>query len=406
MRERLLVLVLALGAFALFYTLMFPKPAPAQSALAAPLSSESGPNGYLAVWRWLQQQQVPTLSFRYRFDRLREQLPGTGHLLITTMPHRLPMRGAEFAQLNLWIDQGNTLLIMAGLDDTPAWEGLADDAFMQHLTRATQLRVKEVGRPQALPVLSPARVELQPLGSHPLLEGVGRISTVSELPASRFQADASDGAAVLDLAARADTHESALWLRRKGAGQVILCAFATPFTNEEVSRADNAKLLANIVGWSRSARGVVAFDDAHQGATALYDPAAFFGDPRLHRTLAWIVLLWLAFVLGPQRLRAAQSYWRPVAETAYVDAGGRYFNAMVEPRDASRRLMENFFGWLGQRLKVEDRGRIWEWLDRQASVTSAQREQLHELYTRIYSGDMVDLARLQNLLAQLTRSLQ
>ena len=39
-------------------------------------------------------------------------------------------------------------------------------------------------------------------------------------------------------------------------------------------------------------------DDAHQGLVSFYDPDKFFGDSRLHRTLLWLLGLWLVFVLG------------------------------------------------------------------------------------------------------------
>ena len=62
-----------------------------------------------------------------------------------------------------------------------------------------------------------------------------------------------------------------------------------------------------IVRSSLGANGRVIIDDAHQGLVSFYDPDKFFGDSRLHRTLLWLVGLWLVFVLGPRRLRGATS---------------------------------------------------------------------------------------------------
>jgi hypothetical protein len=45
----------------------------ADSALqpdSLPWSTDSGQDGQLAVWRWLQAEHVPVLSLRQRYDRL------------------------------------------------------------------------------------------------------------------------------------------------------------------------------------------------------------------------------------------------------------------------------------------------------------------------------------------------
>src|ERR1700724_1611346 len=96
-------------------------------------------------------------------------------------------------------------------------------------------------------------------------------------------------------------------------------------------------------GSRRADWGRVIVDDAHQGLVSFYDPERFFGDPRLHRTLLWVLFLWLVFVLGPQRLRAVPDRWRRVDETALIEASGRFYTQAVDPLDAQRALFRNFF---------------------------------------------------------------
>src|SRR5581483_2723245 len=135
------------------------------------------------------------------------------------------------------------------------------------------------------------------------------------------------------------------------------------------------RLLANIVAWSRGPRGAVIFDDAHQGLTAYYDANAFFIDPRLHHTLGWLLLLWLAFVLGSQPLRALRREWQPIDESAYVEAAARYLAAVVHPAEAGQALIEDFLGSLRARLRSAAAAdsapgasgeAIWPWLAAQA----------------------------------------
>jgi hypothetical protein len=251
-------------------------------------------------------------------------------------------------------------------------------------------------------LLGPAVIAFMPRGAHPLLSEVRNLRAVSDLPASRWRAQPDDGVIPLTLAQRSDNFDPVLWLIREGQGQIIVCALASTFANREIALANNARLLSNIIGWSRAPQGSVIFDDAHQGLVDFYDPQAFFNDPRLHRTLWWIVLLWLAFVLGPLRLGSAYSPWRPVDECALIEASGRFYSAAVAPLDAARRLLENFFNGLRRRLGLPENGEpLWDWLDAQALVSSRERTQLQSMFVRVNAGERVDLTRLHNLLSEL-----
>lgn len=408
MRERLLVLALAAGALGLFYLLVFPKPSAPSETIVLPLSSEGGPDGYLAAWRWLEEQHVPAVSLRYRYDRLpRLAAQPTGNLLLATLPQRIPARAAELADLEHWIERGNTLLLMAALDDTPLWTAGSDPLFSERVKRMTGLGFTALKQPaEHLASRAAGRLDLAPRGMHPLLAGVGRITALSPLPLDRWQASPGNELVPLELAERTDNGDPAMWLERRGAGQIILLGVGSAFSNAALALSDNARLLANIIGRSLGPDGAVIFDDEHQGLTAIYDGKAFFADPRLHHTLAWIVVLWLAFVLGSLPLRAAQRAWQPLDECAYVEASARYFAAVVRPSDAAKRLIEDFLRGLRERMSLAAESSEWRWLDTQTRVSPAQRSALQARYASACAGERVDLARLQNLLAQLRRSVE
>jgi hypothetical protein len=425
MKERLLMLALAAGALAAFYVLFFPKPVREPIERVLPLSNESGSEGYLAVWRWLGEQDIPAMSLRHRYDRLPSLLaqPG-GNLLLVTMPQRVPMRAAELADLMAWVERGNTLLIMTALCDQPLWSLGADPLLSERLQRITGLDFTPVQRkrPQTFVDVAQAlvrdRLEVRPRGAHPLLADVSHITALSALPTRRWQVRAGTDS-TLALATLGEERDPALFLLRRGAGQIILSTVGSPFSNAAVALTDNARLLTNIIAWSRRPGGAVIFDDAHQGATAYYDGSAFFADARLHRTLGWIVLVWLAFVLGALPLRAAQNPWQPLDEAAYVEASARYFAAVVPPHEVAQRLIEDFLHELEERLKLghdpslvrrsaqrTSGASVWEWLETQAAVSPAQRLTLHDFYTSACAGKRVDLVRLLNQLAILRRNLE
>jgi Domain of unknown function (DUF4350) len=418
-KQRAVTLVLALAALALFYALLFPRPIAMLQPASSPLTTDSGDDGLLAVWRWLQAESIPVISLRSRYDRLESVAgadtgAGGGNVLISVIPHRLAARAQEWQPLSHWIEQGNTLVVMAALDDTPRWTLGSESDVLNALQSATHLKfqVQPVPRDkksQAQQVrdglsalLGPAIIPIIPLGTHPLTAEVHNLRAESELPAARWRLQSSDGVLPLALAQRADNLDPVLWISRHGQGQVIVFAVASAFANRQIALANNARLLSNIISWSRAPAGRVLFDDAHQGLVDFYDPQAFYRDPRLHRTLLWSVLLWLAFVLGPVRLPSAYSPWRPVDETALMDASGRFFSAAVAPLEAARRLFENFFDQLRHRLAWPENGEpLWDWLDAQASFSERERMLLHDFYARVYAGERVDLARLHNLLSEL-----
>jgi hypothetical protein len=416
MKERLTTLLLAAAALLLFYIFLFPKPAGSAATVSQPLSTDTGVDGQMAIWRWLQAEKIPVSSLRYRYDHLwpAGAAAGGGNVLITVMPHQLLIRKDEWRPLNRWIDSGNTLLVLAALDDTPNWSLGSAGGFLDELKQLTQISFverKDEGAKQSDAdrlqtklngLLGNPDIELVPTGQHALLSGIRSVRGTSDLPASRWNAIAVAPTIPVQLLQRSDSGAQALLLVRRGKGQIIVSTLASPFSNREIDQADNAQLLSNIIGWSRSDQGTVIFDDDHQGLTEYYDPRAFFADPRLHHTLVWIVLLWLVFVLGPLPLRHAHSPWQPVDDTALIEASGRFYSSAVTPVDAAHRMFENFFNGLRHKLNLPENGApLWDWLKSQSIIRDDERAQLHNLYSKIYASERIELKLLHNLLSNL-----
>jgi len=206
--------------------------------------------------------------------------------------------------------------------------------------------------------------------------------------------------------AQAASGAGAVWIRRQGKGQVITLAVAGLFSNRDIGSADNAKLLSNIIAWSLQPGGSIIFDDMHQGAVGYYDAKAFYADPRLHRTLLWLVLLWLVFVLGSQRLRVSPPSGRAADVTAFVNASGEFLASSVTAAAAGDRILKNFFDSMRRRGELAhdtpaDDAAGWLWLSSQASVSTQEVIELREAQRRIRRGRRFDLMRLQNLISQL-----
>lgn len=414
MKQRAATLLLAIGALVVFYALFFPKPGALQNSAPLPLSTESGPDGLAGVRQWLLLAHIPVQSLRERYEQLdRGATAASGNVLITSLPQRLPMNTPEAAALAHWVERGNTLLVLAALEDTPRWAAGGGPQVIAELARMTRfdfsLRPSE--RADSLrSLLGPTTLIVQPRGRHPLLSGVHEVEDVSALPAPRWSGVPLPGGGALAIgerrAARADQRDPLVWVAPRSAGQEIVCAFAAAFSNAQLARADNARLLANIIAWSRAPTGRVIFDDAHQGLVDFYDPQAFFADPRLHATLWWILLLWFVWALGSQTLRSQQEVFRAVDETALIEASGHFYSARVATPEAARRLLANFFDEIHRRLRqAQDGSAPWEWLAAQSAVAPAALAALRECAAHLAAGERVSLWRVQNLLAQIRRSI-
>jgi Domain of unknown function (DUF4350) len=415
-RDRLITLGLAACALALFWILLFPKPRGGPAA-PPPLTTGSDLEGYSAAARWLAAAGVPTLTLHKRFDQLTDRsisAQPSGNLLIATLPFDVVPETQELAALNAWVDSGNTLLLLAALDDTPLWSAGADD-FLPELTKITAIGFKPVqssatdslGKVKAglVDVMTPGgrAIELHPSGHIGLLAGVRHLATLTPLPSEQWQVKALDADPVLELARRADSADPVLWVKSYGGGAIIVSAYASLITNAAIGKADNARLLSNLIAWSLQPGGRVIFDDAHQGAMDEYDAAKFFADPRLHATLLWLLALWLAWVVAAQPLRAAAPHAGRLDESAMLRATAGFFASVLRPVASAQWLLDEFFDRLRRRHGLlSTAGPPWDWLGSHAGIGRGMLAELRELYARTQAGQRISLARLQQLLSQIS----
>jgi hypothetical protein len=170
------------------------------------------------------------------------------------------------------------------------------------------------------------------------------------------------------------------------------------FANGQLAKADNGRLLANIVSSSLGRNGRVIFDDMHQGATDLYDAKAFFGDPRFISTLIFMVGFWLLYLIGrssrlaPAR-EAVSSYY--AADLARAMAG--FFVRRLGAVTVERQLFVFFFNDIRSRFGLPTNGQpVWSILSGMSRVSADDINQLRMRYERTAARkpDLVSLARL------------
>ncbi|HYJ40751.1 MAG TPA: DUF4350 domain-containing protein [Steroidobacteraceae bacterium] len=452
MRERGVAFLLALAALAAFYGLWL-RPSPSfdpDANIARPTTAERRGNGYAGLYEWLQRSGVEVRSLRERYGALSDlDLSPRGNLLILSLPAVEVFHSDELSALDRWVRRGNTLLINAALLDQPDWaarrsagavveiESLTAIEFETPRARETRLddtplaqRVREADaraakhkdgdededsedefdaeRGKLLEV--PDKITLTATGPHVLLEGVKTLELVTDYSAEDWSLRMPYDNFVLTLA-RTAGGEGALFEQRVGEGRVLLSAGGSLFTNRALGNADNARLLANIVSARMSPNGVVLFDDLRQGLSASYDPARFYEDARLYKTMFIVLGLWLVWVLGSTRLRAPPVELHDPSEAELVRHAGGLIARTVTPSRTAVRLFELFFARVDRAVrraggKAPERGDQWQWLERHGAILPQELDQMKAWYADAHSARKLPIIELQNLLDHLESRLK
>jgi hypothetical protein len=463
MRERGIAFLLALAALVAFYGLWL-RPAPSfdpDANIARPTSAERRGNGYAGLYEWLQRSGVEVRSLRERYSALPDlNIPPRGNLLVLSLPAVEVFHSDELSALDRWVRRGNTLLITAALLDQPDWaarrsggavveiesltgiefetrkgrEHRLDDTPLAQRVREADARAAkkkkngekdedaeeegenedydtdEFGNKMGNLLEVPGKIALTTTGPHVLLDGVKSLGLVTDYAGQEWSLRMPYDNFVLTLARNAGG-EGALFEQRVGEGRILLSAGGSLFTNRALGNADNAHLFANIVSARMSRDGVVLFDDLRQGLSASYDPARFYEDPRLFKTVFIVLGLWLVWVLGSTRLRAPPILTHDPSEAELVVRAGGLIARTVSPDKTALRLFDLFFAGVARAARragggAIERGEQWQWLERHGAILPQELDQLKTWYADAHSSRALPLVDLQNLLDTLEKRLK
>jgi len=444
MRDRLVTLLGALLALAIIYALFFQRGG--ERPVAKPLSTEAGQNGYLALWNWLEREHVKVVSLRNRYTALLDDssLAESGNVLIVTMPFRTDLRASEVPPFDQWIRRGNTVLLLAALDDSPEWLATANQAgFQEELAELTALRFTtpravlraraaqggtkaedadedaeleaETGekprvppaaaaaaRSRSPPISARTKIELEPIAEHPLLEGVkslpGYSDDVSEIWVLR---DTLRAKLVLRLATESTTGVDAFWQVPRSRGQLLISASGSLLVNRNIGEGDARELVRNLLRYHLGAGGAVIFDDMHQGLSSLYDASALLNDARLRYTIWFVLAAWLVYILGSSnRLAPPRMPRRVPRQGDFVAAAGGFMARRLDRRAAGLLLIEEWLDEVRHARGLPPRAALWAELEATPTLARRVYEELHAAHRTLTNGRAVDLVRLHNNLKE------
>jgi hypothetical protein len=435
MKDRLLTIAGGLLAFVLVVVLLVPVQRDESDRISRPLSTDRGRAGLQGLARWLEEGRVPTDALRRRYAALSASLDLSprGNLLIISLPQRKPSRLDERQALRRWLAQGNNALVLVAAGDTPRWvatsagsttggflesfgfefdaerdegaeqgeteEGEAEEGEAEEVAEGSDRADSPPGS-NLSEWLEAERVALVPRFRHPLTQGVASVATQSVRALDRGWSltGADDGRAVLPLLAETGKG-AAFWEVRVGAGRMWVSRYSNLFANAGLGEADNARFMANLISASLGRNGRVIFDDMHQGASDLYDPEAFFSDPRLVNTLIFMVAFWLLYLVGRSRRLAPAR--EAVSRYYAADLGramGGFFARRLSPSTLEQQLFVFFFNDIRSRYGLPTNGQpLWSMLSGISRVPVDDVNSLRRHFERAAAGrkpDPVALARL------------
>ena len=439
MKDHLVTLAGALGSLVLVTVLLFPHEPPTPP-VSRPTSENRGELGLQGLEKWLRLNGVPTLSLRRRYGELNRipDIPASGNLLLTSLPHSYAAHASELAALRTWIDRGNRILVLAAINDRPDWASLEAGKDKDSLLKTLGFRFRhrspadktkagsretesETTRDRLLAAIDKAtqgieglhREEriLHPAAAYSMLAGVTRVATrVTPLLAKEDRQLQGISGTRLELPLLEDpkTGRTALWAVRVGSTASWISSYPDLFGNRTLGEADNARLLRNLLDAALGAGGTVIFDDLHQGLSDLYDPEAFFADQRLWNSLWLVLAFWLLYVLGHSNRLAPPVRQVPrVAASDLVEAMAGLFARRLPAVAAGRGLLRHFFNEVRSRHKLAPTGEpCWEVLAADPGIRAQDLSALQRAVRKLEAGKKPDLRRLDDLIRNIRGDLR
>ena len=420
MKDRVVTAVGALLALLACVALLIGDPAPPPSW---PTSADRGPNGYAALHDWLDATDIAVESLRDAIDDESLALQPDRRLLITTMPHRKPMTPEERRHLRAWVRDGNTLLVMAALNDSPDWIAKVDTStFLDDVSNLTRVRFEPVFDEAGDSVRvggtgNETSIVLNGFDAHPLIGTGDTYEGVSDDLTTIWEALRDPLHLRLPVASEAQFGPSAILHLPSGNGQIFIVALGSMLTNRAIGRADNRHFIASLV--RHHVDGGVIFDDFHHGLSAIYDAAALFYDPRTHVSILFILAAWFVYMVGTwNRLAPAREQATEPGQLDFVRAVGQFLARKLDPVESGRMMFATRFAeFAGESAGTETRTSPspstvdpawferppWARLEANPLVDRTVLDALKADHARLAAGNKVDLRQLHNRLREFER---
>lgn len=415
MNDRLITALGLIVALYLAFVLMMPQSR--EATLSVPTSEDTGDDGYAALFRWLSASGITTRSWRRSWSDLADAtLPAPdGNILLTTVTHLRGPQPEAIDALRGWLDAGNTLVIAAALNDTPAWSVSRSGDPVEAIRSITDVTLEAVTDDDGHAVAEAGGgkgvlIDVDPLAGHPLMTGISGLRHVT-VASTQFWRPVPGEPAIplLKAAIDHDTGVPVIWERPIGEGSVIVIASATLLSNRMLGLAGNARLVENLLEYRLGTDGTWLFDDRCQGLIDDYDADVLFDDSRFWQSVLFLLAGWFIYMLGGSgRLLPPRDRSDPPRQIDFVRAMGGLMARKLRPADAADQLLDQWSQELGisGTATAADPGhtRLWSRLAATPTLTQDRLGSLQQSYTQLRTGKEKSLVRFFNLLHEARKS--
>jgi len=427
MKDRVISLLGALAALYIFVAIFIHPQASDFIEQSRATSEDQGVIGLNSLYTWLEHSGVPVYRLQRRYGELGQQktLARSGNLLVVTLPQIKPVRDNEINQLRNWVARGNNLLVIAASSDSQLLNPslpyqyntnklLRKFGFRLHFVPFSKEETKKNRSLKNLGEMaenqsSDRAIELVPVGNNELTKGIKQVFakthryfapvyTLTSVPHNR---------ASLALFKSREKSDPAFWEIRYKQSRIWISRFAFLFSNSQLAKADNARLIANLVNASLSGGGKVIFDDMHQGSTELYDEHSFFHDSRLHNSIWFVLAFWLVYIIGHTNRIAPVS--RPETNPRAADfvyAMANLFARRLNRVASARLLFSHFFDWIRLKYSLPTNGQpVWQLLERTERLDKKDVATLKQYFSDVQKNRKVSLVKLVNRMQKIRSTL-
>lgn len=415
MNDRLITAFGLIVALYLAFVLMMPQSQ--EATLSVPTSEDTGDDGYAALFSWLSASGITTRSWRQPWTDLADAtLPAAdGNVMLTTVTHWREPPPEAIDALRDWLEAGNTLVIAAALNDTPAWSTTRAGDPVEAIRNITDVTLEAVTDDDGDAVVEAGArkgvmIDVDPLADHPLMTGISSLRHVT-VESTQFWRPVLPEPPIPLLKAAIDhnTGAAVIWERTIGAGSVIVVASATLLSNRMLGLEGNAKLVENLLEYRLGTDGTWLFDDRYQGLIEDYDADILFDDSRFWDSVLFLLAGWFIYMLGgSDRLLPPRERTDPPRQIDFVRAMGGLMARKLRPADAADQLLDQWSQELGipgtDPAAAPEHTRLWSRLAATPTLPRSQLESLQQAYTQLRTGKEKSLVRFFNLLHEARKS--
>lgn len=144
------------------------------------------------------------------------------------------------------------------------------------------------------------------------------------------------------------------WWVPFGKGNLVVLPYGGLFRNRSLHQPENAAAGEALLRHFQAPNAAIYFDDYRYGLSDIYDPEAFYKDPRLYGTVAIAVLLWLMYAVGRRSRLLPVRLPRPRFSSAQLAINlSEFYARKLEPKALAELLLWHFDAALAARYPAD-----------------------------------------------------